>query len=498
MLNKLGRLYRTVKYLKWIQIWYQAYYRIIGAPEFNWYKKHFDHIRPEKNMMTFRTAYKKIDIGNEGVEFRFLNQNYSFNQGNVNWDFSSYGKLWTYHLNYFDFLADCSLEEGEALLSEYIKSVPNLKSGLEPFPTSIRLVNWIKFVLKFKYYPDEITRFIRSDAERLMGRVEYHIQANHLMENACSLWIASHFFRDKRMLAKASRLLKKQLKEQFHEDGFHYEQSPMYHGILMERLLDCFQISKMCSETDLTVMALIHTVISRGVTKLDWFNKYNNVPQFNDSTNDELPVIKELFKAAEEVGIKISDPSNKSSGYYKLESGQLLVFCDYGSVGPDYQPGHAHADTFSFVLYHNGKQVIADPGISTYEMSKLRDYERSTLAHNTICINGEDSSEVWKQWRVVRRAKVHHIQLNERYISAWHWIMENWKLKIRCLQKRKRRSIPTYTFILKRLSDVMKIAFLLMKHCYLHGQESLHGNLKIIHLPEDIISVSQDWSGGQK
>ena len=38
--------------------------------------------------------------------FRFLNQNKAFET--IDWNYDGYGKLWTYNLNYFDYL----LQEG--------------------------------------------------------------------------------------------------------------------------------------------------------------------------------------------------------------------------------------------------------------------------------------------------------------------------------------------------------------------------------------------------
>lgn len=35
-------------------------------------------------------------------------------------------------------------------------------------------------------------------------------------------------------------------------------------------------------------------------------------------------------------------------------------------IGPDYIPGHAHADTFNYELRIDGVPFIVDTGISTY------------------------------------------------------------------------------------------------------------------------------------
>jgi hypothetical protein len=43
-------------------------------------------------------------------------------------------------------------------------------------------------------------------------------------------------------------------------------------------------------------------------------------------------------------------------------------------------------------------------GTSTYRAGPRRDYERSTAAHNTVEIDGENQTEVWGAFRAARRA----------------------------------------------------------------------------------------------
>ena len=48
---------------------------------------------------------------------------------------------------------------------------------------------------------------------------------------------------------------------------------------------------------------------------------------------------------------------------------------------------------------------MVDSGTSTYEASSRRAYERSTAAHNTVEVDGEDQTEVWGIFRAARRAR---------------------------------------------------------------------------------------------
>src|SRR5205823_2364247 len=98
----------------------------------------------------------------------------------------------------------------------------------------------------------------------------------------------------------------------------------------------------------------------------------------------------------------------KETGYAVIRnprSGSCLIF-DCGPLGPDYQPGHGHCDVLSYELSLHGQRVVVDTGVSTYEPCAERRYERSTAAHNTVRIDGEDQAEIWASFRVGRRPKV--------------------------------------------------------------------------------------------
>ena len=50
--------------------------------------------------------------------------------------------------------------------------------------------------------------------------------------------------------------------------------------------------------------------------------------------------------------------------------------------------------------------LLVDTGTSTYAPGPVRSYERSTAAHNTLEVDGADSTEVWGAFRAARRARV--------------------------------------------------------------------------------------------
>jgi uncharacterized heparinase superfamily protein len=131
---------------------------------------------------------------------------------------------------------------------------------------------------------------------------------------------------------------------------------------------------------------------------------------FNDAAFGIAAEIGELGSYAErlEVEVRRKQPGPitalEPSGYIRLAQGPLTLIFDAAPVGPDYLPGHAHADTLSFELSWGRQRVICNSGTSRYGRGAIRQWERSTAAHNTVEIDGENSSEVWAAFRVARRA----------------------------------------------------------------------------------------------
>ena len=73
---------------------------------------------------------------------------------------------------------------------------------------------------------------------------------NHLLENAFSLLFGAYYFQDEKLYTKSYDLLISELNEQVLKDGAHFELSPMYHQIILSRLLDSIQLIKLNSDME--------------------------------------------------------------------------------------------------------------------------------------------------------------------------------------------------------------------------------------------------------
>jgi hypothetical protein len=89
------------------------------------------------------------------------------------------------------------------------------------------------------------------------------------------------------------------------------------------------------------------------------------------------------------------------AGYYLLQSGRsdspdrISVVFDCGELGMGPLAAHGHADALAFTLRAFGEDVLVDPGTYDYfTYPQWRKYFRSTRAHNTVVIDGQDQSEM--------------------------------------------------------------------------------------------------------
>lgn len=358
----------------------------------------------------------------DGQLFSFLNIENRF----TSWNRTGHGMLWAYNLNYMDWLQQEGISEFECekWIDQFIDELPQNHVGQDPYPTALRAINWIKlFSMKPSLRTNQRDDSLYSQILLLKKRKEYHLQGNHLLEDAYALFIAGLYFNDNNLFTDAWGLLKKQLELQILDDGAHYEQSPMYHCVLLDRLLDCYNFS--VNNTVLDQQSVANSFLKAKAEKMlghlesiIWED--GSIPLLNDSAYGIAPTAEQLFDYAMRLGLTWNAIPLKECGYRKMKSNRLEAIVDVGNITAENQPGHSHADTFNYELRVDGKPFVVDTGISTYNKITRRQYERSSAAHNTVVVDGKDSSRVWGGFRVGKRAKVTVIKDEPDEIIAEH------------------------------------------------------------------------------
>ena len=332
-------------------------------------------------------------------------------------------RLWNYHLHYFDDLVSQGFEDRRKwhldLIRDWIGENPvGVEPAWEPYPISRRIENWIKADLTEPILDQGALDSLAVQVRYLSGRCEHHLQGNHLWVNAKALVFAGLFFGGRceqgeaaQWLAAGFKIAEREFAEQVRPDGSQFEQSPMYHALMVEDALDLINIGRAFGWTPLeawrpTVSSMLGYLTAAA-------HPDGQLSLFNDAALNVALAPQALHDYARRLGFDLStEPKKESgskwfpdSGLVRIQKGPWTLLADTGPIGPDHIPGHAHADSLTFELSCDKQRLIVDTGTGLYSPGKERSYQRSTAAHNTVRVDGLDSSEVWDSFRVARRAK---------------------------------------------------------------------------------------------
>ncbi|HEX4199624.1 MAG TPA: alginate lyase family protein [Caulobacteraceae bacterium] len=342
------------------------------------------------------------------------------------WNDPRRSRLWLYNLHYFDMLASRANAEqsawARALVERWIvENPPGQGAGWEPYPVSLRMVNWIKWALAGQPFEPSWLDSLAVQARWLERRIEWRLLGNHLIANAKALAFAGLFFdgpEAERWRRKGLGLMRRQLGEQVLADGGHFERSPMYHAIVLEDLLDLINLVRATGcETlvDLAGWTATAAAMRRWLAVMT--HPDGEIGFFNDAAFGVAARPAALRAYAGRLGLCAAEDAPApletlpESGYVRMSAGDATALLDIAPIGPDHLPGHAHADTLSFELSLGEERVIVNGGVSAYGEDARRQTERSTASHSTVEIGGENSSEVWAGFRVGRRARPRDVQV---------------------------------------------------------------------------------------
>jgi uncharacterized heparinase superfamily protein len=415
--GSLGRYYHTLRHLRPVQFYGRLAQRL-HRPR--------PDLRPAPPVRVPALAWPLPPIRRQSLlgpsRFEFLNVERDI-EATADWNDPGAEKLWLYNLHYFDDLnaegRDAREPWHRALIARWIaENPPGHGNGWEPYPVSLRLVNWTRRALAGHAPGTDAVQSLAVQARWLAGRLEYHLLGNHLWTNGKALAFAGTYFdgaEAARWRATGLAILDEQLGEQVLADGGHFERSPMYHSIMVEDLLDLVALDRCCP--GVLPAATVGRWRARIGEMLGWLavmtHPDGEIAFFNDAATGIAAPPATLRGLAAGLGIapgaaRAAAPGVvqlEDSGYLRMAAGDFVLLADVAPIGPDYNPGHAHADTLSFELSWRGRRVLGNSGTSCYGTGPQRQRERGTAAHNTVAVDGENSSEVWHGFRVARRAR---------------------------------------------------------------------------------------------
>jgi uncharacterized heparinase superfamily protein len=317
----------------------------------------------------------------------------------------------------------------------------NWASSLEIAFRSIAWL-WALYFFKDTLNPETFSRlckFLYLNARHLETFLSTYFSPNtHLTGEALGLFylgaLMPEFKESARWRNNGLEILLAQLPRHVQADGVYFEQSSYYHRYTTDFYL---HLRVLLSNADVAVPPVLDEKLRLLLDHLMYITRPDGTTPlfgdddggrllgfFNRPANDfraTLGTGAALFEradykfiagnATEEAlwllgpasfdQIVATEPEKQSvafpaGGYYVMRDGwtadsNYLLF-DCGPHGTD-NCGHAHADALSFELAVNGRTLLIDPGTYTYTGSKeMRDWFRSSAAHNTLTVDNESSS----------------------------------------------------------------------------------------------------------
>jgi uncharacterized heparinase superfamily protein len=359
---------------------------------------------------------------------------------------NSIPRLWRFHLQYHEFLARHAAIQGESgvegvrrTIDSWLDAYPpdtTLRTcdAWHPYCISRRVPVWCWLILTGATGTDPRQRMLDSLVDQcnyLCDHLEWELGGNHLLENLAALTIAACIIEtseNEKWLKIVEQVWARERNHQILAHGEHFERSTMYHCQITANLL---RQAILANEIRPTIAA-----VWRGdaLRMLHFLNQIlhpdREIPLFADSGWHESPSVEEISRLAEIAGMgavettPVEQLSLAQNGNYWTarwqESGeQSFLVLDGGDVAAEYLPAHAHADAGTLEISIAGKRWITDSGNFAYEPGSMRDYCRSSLAHNVLTVGGRNSCEVWGSFRMGRRARILNFEAGKTGEYGW-------------------------------------------------------------------------------
>lgn len=353
-----------------------------------------------------------------------------------------------------------------ALIDDWISANPpgrgvNWSSHLE---VSMRALSWLWTMPYLAGWPGLDDRFLERWLESLAEHHRhlatnlsiYTDPTNHLIGEATGLWMLSTVFPEMPDAAtqrvRTIEILAREIGRQIAPDGVNREQATSYQRFVLDFLLQILALGRRVREP---LPQVFHDRAQAALTFVSaLIGRRGDVPMIGDSDDargvplpervgwdfrDLLstgaalfsrpdwkaqagslaePTIWLLGDSAADAFHGLGDaPAAPSStvfadgGYcvFKAETPALRgeTIFDVGPLGLLPNAAHGHADALSVMIRVNDELLLADPGTGTYFTNKgVRDWFRSTAAHNTLTIDDLDQADRFDVFKWVNPMRV--------------------------------------------------------------------------------------------
>ncbi|HEY0077649.1 MAG TPA: alginate lyase family protein [Pyrinomonadaceae bacterium] len=418
-------------------------FQLLGLPDISFGEPIDWHFEPRSNRRAPHLHWSRIDYldpsvaGDKKIIWELNRQQYFMVLGRAYWltGDERYAETFAAHL-------DAWMDSNPPKLGI------NWASSLE---VAFRSISWLWALHFFKHSTHlspqlflRALKFLYLHARHLETYPSTYFSPNtHLTGEALGLFYLGTLLADLRAAARwrasGKKILLEQLPRHVRPDGVYFEQSSYYHRYTTDFYTHLFILARengeqLGDEVQLKLKCLLDHLMH--LTRPD-----GTTPFFGDDDGGRLSMLEERapddFRAALSNGAALftrgdykfvagsalaeetlwltgtqgarafdqlearppSEPSRafRAGGFYTMRDGWTsdasYLLIDSGAHGDGASAAHAHADALSFNFAARGRTLIVDSGTYTYTGdAALRDYFRSSQAHNTLVIDGESSS----------------------------------------------------------------------------------------------------------
>ncbi len=357
----------------------------------------------------------------------------------IDWEFERCEQpshLWRFQLQYHEFLLSFAGDErspgfsqiwpivDEWIAAHEIGEISSNDDSWHPYCISRRLSVWLWLVL-FAKPPTGHERVLKSlfaQADYLAANLEFDPGGNHLLENYTAIGLAGSFFdgaKSESWLAAVELGLRSELPRQMLEHGEHFERSPMYHCQILANLLALAHATKTVRPS------LAEYCASQSRKMIDFvaaiLHPDGEIPLFGDSGFGESPDIRLLQELANVAGVEwAAPPQGTNPGpYWVLRRGDSALIFDAGPVGPRELPAHSHCDLLGLEASIDGRRWFVDSGNFNYDSDSMRQYCRSSVAHNVVVVDDREQCDIWSKFRMGFRGKSIGFESGQRAGADW-------------------------------------------------------------------------------
>ncbi|MBT4403029.1 polysaccharide deacetylase family protein [Candidatus Falkowbacteria bacterium] len=262
---------------------------------------------------------------------------------------------------------------------------------------------------------EKILKSLEKHGEFLFNEEHYEVEHNHGISQMAALLVSAVNFPDLKgadeWLRVAETRLNKGIKTLVDDDGVLVENSPFYHFYALKKY---WQILEYVSKNNIQIDDEFKKIVNKMISYATYILQPNlespllgaslkrnvgNAGVFNEMAQDNLEFLYILTQGREGKKPEELNKYYSTTGQVIMRSGwekktkfknefkdQTQIIFD---VGP-YRTKHSDFDALSFNLYSNGKTLLLDTGLYTYEDDKFKKYFHGTRGHNTILVDGED------------------------------------------------------------------------------------------------------------